>query len=421
VSEDCLKLNVWMLALRDGHRRPVLVWLHGGGFVNYSANSDLYDGARLARKGNAVVVSMNHRLNLFGFLYLGGLDPVDAASNDAGMLDLVLALRWVRDNIAEFGGDPSNVTIFGQSGGGAKCCTLMAMPEARGLFHRVWTMSSQQATGTPRDMATRQCRQRLRGAGLGVGDLDDLRGLSNREDPLPAAGYLTCGPTRSSLSGSAACRWAGVAFTEKGPQMTTTRAHRIHPLLAAVLLTCLGLGSGSRTDAQSLPTEPPAHWGPVSINLEDVPYRIRSRSWSSRCTANAFAWRSWTWHPPDRRTGRRSSCCTAATTSPRPGKARSRRSAGRASASSPSIRSGAAQAPAWTASRPQFARRSGRPVDAGLFPCPRALSPARDDSLPGGCVMLHSEGPLVSRVREIRTHGLNGGRTLSAALARCEQ
>jgi para-nitrobenzyl esterase len=124
----------------------VLVWIHGGGYINYSANSDMYDGARLAKKGDAVVVSMNHRLNLFGFLYLGGFDPAYADSGNVGMLDLVLALEWVRDNIAAFGGDPGNVTIFGQSGGGAKSAVLMAMPKARGLFHKVWTMSGQQVT-----------------------------------------------------------------------------------------------------------------------------------------------------------------------------------------------------------------------------------------------------------------------------------
>lgn len=177
VSEDCLKLNVWTPGASRDRKRPVLVWLHGGGFINYSANSDMYDGTNLARKGDVVVVSLNHRLNLFGYLYLGELDRTYAASGNVGMLDIVLALKWVRDNIAAFGGDPDNVTIFGQSGGGAKCCTLMAMPEARGLFHRVWTMSGQQATATPRDMASRNAQAVFRNAGLAWGDIEGLRNL----------------------------------------------------------------------------------------------------------------------------------------------------------------------------------------------------------------------------------------------------
>lgn len=181
VSEDCLKLNIWTPDTAPERKRPVLVWLHGGGFINYSANSDLYDGTNLARKGDVVVVSLNHRLNLFGYLYLGGFDPAYATSGNVGMLDIVLALQWVRDNAAAFGGDPGNVTIFGQSGGGAKCCTLMAMPEAKGLFHRVWTMSGQQATGTPRDMATRNAERVFANAGLRPGDIDGLKKLSMQQ------------------------------------------------------------------------------------------------------------------------------------------------------------------------------------------------------------------------------------------------
>lgn len=137
-SEDCLALNVWTPALRDGGKRPVMVWLHGGGFTVGSGSSDLYDGTRLCNKGDVVVVTLNHRLNLFGYLYLAGLGTGDefADSGNAGMLDIVEALRWVRANIAEFGGDPGNVTIFGQSGGGAKVSTLLAMPTAKGLFQR---------------------------------------------------------------------------------------------------------------------------------------------------------------------------------------------------------------------------------------------------------------------------------------------
>lgn len=136
LSEDCLYLNVWTPAT-DGGKRPVMVWLHGGGFSIGSGSWPVYDGAALARRGDAVVVTVNHRLNIFGYLHLAGLMPEEfASSSNAGMLDLVAALAWVRDNIAAFGGDAGNVTIFGESGGGAKVSILHTMPAARGLFHR---------------------------------------------------------------------------------------------------------------------------------------------------------------------------------------------------------------------------------------------------------------------------------------------
>lgn len=200
VGEDCLKLNVWTPALSSDRKRPVLVWIHGGGYINYSANSDMYDGARLAKKGDAVVVSMNHRLNLFGFLYLGDFDPAYADSGNVGMLDLVLALEWVRDNIAAFGGDPGNVTIFGQSGGGAKSAVLMAMPKARGLFHKVWTMSGQQVTGTPPAMATRNAEGVFKAAGLKSGDIEGLRKLSMDDLIKASRGSSYYGPVVDGCS-----------------------------------------------------------------------------------------------------------------------------------------------------------------------------------------------------------------------------
>ncbi len=177
-SEDCLRLNVWTPALRDAVPRPVLVYFHGGAYNGGTVNDALYDGACLARRGNAVVVTVNHRLNGFGFLFLGdvyGREFPDSAN--VGMLDLVLALRWVRDNILEFGGDPDCVTLFGQSGGGAKCATLMAMPAARGLFHRVWTMSGQQVTGRKRANATATAKAFFAQLGLGPTQAGELRTL----------------------------------------------------------------------------------------------------------------------------------------------------------------------------------------------------------------------------------------------------
>ncbi len=135
-GEDCLVLNLWTPQVGDGGKRPVMVWFHGGFFTQGSASSNLYDGCRLCARGGVVVVTVNHRLNVFGFLHLAEIDARFEQSGNVGMLDLTAALEWVRDNIADFGGDPANVTIFGESGGGAKVSTLLAMPAGEGLFHK---------------------------------------------------------------------------------------------------------------------------------------------------------------------------------------------------------------------------------------------------------------------------------------------
>jgi para-nitrobenzyl esterase len=168
-SEDCLHLNVWTPALRGAgevarRKLPVMFYIHGGAYSNGTVNAQLYDGARLAKRGDVVVVTVNHRLNIFGYLYLAELLRGQGFedSGNAGQLDLVLALQWVRDNIANFGGDPGKVLIFGQSGGGAKCATLMAQPPAKGLFHRVISMSGQQVTGASKAHATERARAALK-------------------------------------------------------------------------------------------------------------------------------------------------------------------------------------------------------------------------------------------------------------------
>ena len=136
-DEDCLRVNIWTGGINDGKKRPVMVWLHGGGFREGSGQELIcYDGSNLARDHDVVVVSLNHRLNVLGFLDLSAYGAKYAHSGNLGMMDIVKALEWVRDNIARFGGDPSNVTIFGQSGGGGKVSTLMAMPSAKGLFSK---------------------------------------------------------------------------------------------------------------------------------------------------------------------------------------------------------------------------------------------------------------------------------------------
>lgn len=136
-GEDCLRVNVWTSRIKADAKMPVMVWLHGGGFSEGSSQEQAgYDGTNLARNHGVVVVSLNHRLNALGFLDLSAYGAKYAHSGNVGMMDIVKALEWVKANIANFGGDPSNVTIFGQSGGGGKVSTLMAMPSAKGLFHK---------------------------------------------------------------------------------------------------------------------------------------------------------------------------------------------------------------------------------------------------------------------------------------------
>ncbi|MBN1664930.1 MAG: carboxylesterase/lipase family protein [Deltaproteobacteria bacterium] len=155
LSEDCLYLNVWTPALGDQGKRPVFFWLHGRGFAEGAGSEGWYNGGKLAASGDVVVVTINHRLNIYGYLYLAeiGGDKY-AASGINGMLDAVLALQWVRDNIEEFGGDPNNVTIFGESGGGVKVSTLLALPQAEGLFHKAIIQSGPGVMGVMPATAT---------------------------------------------------------------------------------------------------------------------------------------------------------------------------------------------------------------------------------------------------------------------------
>ncbi|AJP73214.1 carboxylesterase/lipase family protein [Sphingomonas hengshuiensis] len=167
-SEDCLFLNVWTPGADARARRPVMLYIHGGAYSNGSVTDPLNDGATLAAREDVVVVTVNHRLNALGYLYLARLDPRFADSGNLGQLDLILALQWVRRNIAAFGGDPDRVMVFGQSGGGAKIATLMGMPAAQGLFHSAATMSGQQVTASGPQNATLRTRAYL--AKLGVSE-----------------------------------------------------------------------------------------------------------------------------------------------------------------------------------------------------------------------------------------------------------
>jgi para-nitrobenzyl esterase len=177
-NEDCLRLNLWSPGINDGRKRPVMVWLHGGGFSAGSGNElPSYDGENLARRGDVVLVSINHRLNILGHLNLAAFGDKYANSGNAGMLDIVAALEWVRDNIGQFGGDPGNVTIFGQSGGGGKVNTLMAMPSAKGLFHRAIVESGSLLAGATMESSNKLATavlQQLQIAPSDVAKLHDL-------------------------------------------------------------------------------------------------------------------------------------------------------------------------------------------------------------------------------------------------------
>jgi len=197
-SEDCLFLNVWTLSLQG--RRPVLVYIHGGAYNTGSGSSPVTNGARLAERGDVVVITLNHRINAFGYAYLAAHGFPD--SGNVGQLDLILALNWVRANAAAFGGDATNVTVFGQSGGGAKIATLMAMPAARGLFHRAFTMSGQQVTASGPLNATRRTNAYLDALGLTAASARDITALSAARlieastptDPVLGFGSLYFGP-----------------------------------------------------------------------------------------------------------------------------------------------------------------------------------------------------------------------------------
>jgi para-nitrobenzyl esterase len=154
-GEDCLVLNIWTRGLKDKGKRPVMFWIHGGGFQSGSGSSQGYDGTNLCKRGDVVVVTINHRLNVMGFTYWGDIGGAEFANTgNVGMLDIVQALKWVRENIENFGGDPGRVMIFGESGGGRKVGTLLAMPDAKGLFHRAVIESGPQIKSVTREDAT---------------------------------------------------------------------------------------------------------------------------------------------------------------------------------------------------------------------------------------------------------------------------
>ena len=176
-GEDCLVLNVWTPAIADGRKRPVMFWCHGGGFSSGSGSSPDNDGTNLARRGDVVVVTINHRLNVLGFANFSEFSTDFAASGDTGMMDIVHALGWVRKNIANFGGDPNTVMIFGQSGGGRKVETLLAMPSAKGLFHRAIVESGAALQVASREAAIANAEKLLAKLGVSKSDVHQVQKL----------------------------------------------------------------------------------------------------------------------------------------------------------------------------------------------------------------------------------------------------
>jgi para-nitrobenzyl esterase len=174
-SEDCLVVNVFTPGLSG--KRPVMVWLHGGGYARGAGSAHSFDGNYLARAGDVVVVSVNHRLNVFGYLYLGGIGERYADSGNAGMLDVVAALQWTHENIAHFGGDPGNVTLFGQSGGGAKVSTLLGMPATKGLVHKAIIESGSALKGVSRENADKTAERLLAKLNLQPNQVEELQKL----------------------------------------------------------------------------------------------------------------------------------------------------------------------------------------------------------------------------------------------------
>jgi para-nitrobenzyl esterase len=201
-DEDCLVLNVYCqkTGADAGATRPVMVWLHGGGFSYGQAANNVYRGHNLAKNHDVVFVGVNHRLNIFGFLALDSLGvPGFEGSANAGMLDIVMALEWVRDNIAQFGGDPNNVTIFGQSGGGAKVSTLMAMPAAKGLFHKAIVQSGAGIRAGTKESASDVANNFLTQIGIAPSIAAQQLGTLTTEDILTVAREMGARDFRPSV------------------------------------------------------------------------------------------------------------------------------------------------------------------------------------------------------------------------------
>jgi para-nitrobenzyl esterase len=309
-SEECLFLNVYTPADTPTGKRPVMVWMHGGGFAIGSAGDPQYDGSALCRRGDVVVVTLNHRLNALGYLYLGALHDDFSDSGNVGQLDIVLALKWVKDNIAAFGGDAGNVTIFGQSGGGAKVSTVLAMPPARGLFHKAIIQSGPGLAMDDRGKAAELGERTLASLGIAKGDVhrlqsinyralidaasasqrrDDRRSLSPVVDgrSLPGDPFTPAAPEVSRdipiIVGTT--KDEGTLFLSADPNFRDMTAEQAHALIAAM---AADRGDAAYKLYQSLrPADPPTYW--VTAAMTDRMTRMDSIRLAERKAAQQSA------------------------------------------------------------------------------------------------------------------------------------
>jgi para-nitrobenzyl esterase len=225
-NENCQTLNVWTTGINDNKKRPVMVWFHGGGFTAGSyVELPSYDGENISRKGDVVLVSVNHRLNVLGFLDLSAYGDKYKSSPNAGLLDLVAALQWVRENIAQFGGDPGNVTIFGQSGGGGKVTSLMNAPSAKGLFHKAIVESGSYLTGFTEPSVSKRVAAAL---------LEELQLQPSQVDSLQTIPY-----EKLNAAGKKALSKVGAALKAEGKTLPQS-----------------GLSWGPNLDGSFLPYQP---------------------------------------------------------------------------------------------------------------------------------------------------------------------
>ena len=266
VSEDCLRVNVWTPAL-DQKKRPVILWLHGGGYTNGNAiEQDGYHGENLSRFGDVVFCSINHRLGALGYSQLSAAGGHPASGN-VGNLDMVASLEWIRDNISNFGGDPGNVTIIGQSGGGSKVTTLMNMPSARGLFHKAVALSGSSLSGTNKEFAEKVGLKIMEEAGLKPGDIKGLQKLTWRE-------YIDIANKAAAKMGDEAKRMnivrAGFSPVGDGQYLASGKFFEDSSHFSAdiplLINTTFHEQSPSRTDASL-----------EKINLSGVKEKLRSR------------------------------------------------------------------------------------------------------------------------------------------------
>ena len=260
-SEDCLVLNVYTSATRPiDAGRPVMVWLHGGGFSMGSAGNQQYDGCALCRRGDVVVVTLNHRLSALGYLYLREFDEDFPDSGNAGQLDILLALQWVRDNIASFGGDAGNVTLFGESGGGAKIGALMAMPSACGFFHKAIIQSGPSARMVGREEAGKLAQRTLATLGVDKRHLKELLRMNVR---------LLLGAASAAQKPSNGIVLGALAPVVDGRSLTS---HPFHPQPAESMRK-IPLIIGTTKDEWTLMTAIEPNFG--SMSFEQAKLRFR--------------------------------------------------------------------------------------------------------------------------------------------------